>query len=283
MRARTHQQVADYGGPLDPLATKFTASTVPHPDSSAANAARPGKDGFARLFNGKNLAGWTGDSKYWSVEDGAITGRADGSLKLNRFITWKGSTIRNFELRVKVKVTPGGNSGIQYRGRPRPDMALDYVSGYQCDIVADIPSFKGMAYEERGRRILAHTGEKVIVDPHGQPWIVGDFPIQEFEPNKWHDYRVLVRGNHLQHWINDHPTAEVLDFDADGRSMEGVLGFQVHQGPPMKIQIKDILIKHLPDNVPLEEFEDHPIPRGSKSVRPQGKLPPDWQPKVYGE
>ncbi len=283
MRERTTQVVAEVGGPLDPLQGEFRQSTVPHPEASALVSANPGKDGFVSVFNGKSLQGWVGDKKYWSVEDGALTGVTDGSLKMNRFITWKHSTIRNFEIQVKVKVTEGGNSGIQYRGTSRPDLGLDVVTGYQCDVVAKVPEYNGMLYEEKGRRILSHTGEKVIVDPDGQPWVVGTMEVKEFAPDEWHDYRVLVEGNHHQHWIDGHQTADLYDFDEEGRALEGVLAVQVHVGPAMKIQYKDFKIKHLPDDLPLAKFEEHPIPADAYGVKPQGKLPKDWKPPVYGE
>jgi arylsulfatase A-like enzyme len=283
MRARTDERVEQLGGPLDPLRGKFTASTVPHPEASAMVGARAGQDGFVSVFNGNNLRQWAGDSKYWSVEDGALTGVTDGSLKMNRFITWKFSTIRNFELHAKVKVTPGGNSGIQYRGKSAPERGLDVVTGYQCDVVADNPNYNGMLYEEKGRRILSHTGEKVIVDTEGQPWVVGKFPVKEFEPGKWHDYRVVVEGNHHRHWIDGHPTADLIDLDEQGRSLEGVLAVQVHVGPEMKIQYKDFRIKHLPDDLPLQTAADHPIPADAYGVRPQGRLPKNWKPPVYGK
>lgn len=283
MRDRTTKQVAEYGGPLDLLTGKFTSSTVPHPEASAAVTVQPGKDGFVNLFNGRNLNGWEGDPEYWSVKDGAITGVTDGSLKMNRFLTWTGSTIRNFDLQVKVKVTPGGNSGIQYRGLSRPEIGLDIVSGYQCDVVANTPEYNGMLYEERGRRILSHTGEKVIIDTEGQPWVVDKLPFKEFAPGEWHDYRVLVRGNHHQHWIDGHPTADLIDLDEKGRAFEGVLAVQVHVGPAMTIQYKDFKIKHLPDDMPLLKAEDCPIPDDAYGVKPQGKLPAGWTAPVYGE
>lgn len=281
MRNRTDERVREYGGPIDPLKQKFVASTDPHPTASAA--ASPSVEGFVNVFNGKNLNGWAGDRTYWSVEEGALTGTTDGMLKMNRFITWKGSTIRNFDLQVKVKVTEGGNSGLQYRGQMRPDLGLDVVSGYQCDVVANNPNYNGMLYEEKGRRILSHTGEKVIVDASGQPWVVGKMPVKSFQPGQWHDYRVLVRGNHHQHWIDGHKTADLIDFDENGRALEGVLAVQVHVGPAMKIQYKDFKIKHLPDDLPLEKANEHPIPDDAYGVRPQGRLPKDWKPPVYGE
>ncbi|MEX0824594.1 MAG: sulfatase-like hydrolase/transferase [Pirellulaceae bacterium] len=281
MRQRTRQRVAELGGPLDPLKGTFNASTVPHPEAAAAVTIKPGPDGFVRLFDGRTLRNWEGDTQYWSVEEGALTGVTDGSLKMNRFITWKGSTIRNFDLRVKVKVSAGGNSGIQYRGTSRPDLGLDVVTGYQCDVVANNPNYNGMLYEEKGRRILSHTGEKVVVDPEGQPWVVDTMPVKEFAADEWHDFRVLVRANHHQHWIDDHPTADLVDLDENGRALEGVLAVQVHVGPAMKVQFKDFRIKHLPDDLPLHKTEDHPIPDGAVSVRPQGNLPKDWKPRVY--
>ncbi len=113
MRLRTTARVKQLGGPLDPPRAKFTPSTTPFPTASAEVSASVDKDGFVRVFDGKSLRNWIGDRRYWSVKDGAITGVTDGSLKKNRFLTWKHSTIRNFDLRVKVKVTAGGNSGIQ--------------------------------------------------------------------------------------------------------------------------------------------------------------------------
>lgn len=283
MRSRTDAAIALYGGPIEAPKVAFEASTPAHPEASAAVSVRPGKDGFVNLFNGNSLNGWEGDRKYWSVEDGAITGKTDGSLDANRFLSWKGSTIRNFDLRVKVKISPGGNSGIQYRGEMRPEVGLDIVDGYQCDIVANQPRYHGMLYEERGRRILAHTGEKVIVAADGQPWITGTMEVKEFPPDEWQDFRVLVRGNHHQHWVNGHPTVDVIDLDEKGRAGEGVLAVQVHVGPAMKVQFKDFRIKHLPDDLPLEPAVDHLIPKGSAGVRPQGRLPADWVPPLFGE
>lgn len=283
MRQRLAERVEQLGGPLQPLKGTFNASTVPHPEASAMVGARADKEGFVHVFDGRTLRPWSGDPQYWSVKDGALTGTTDGSLKSNHFITWKFSTIRNFDLQVKVKVTPGGNSGIQYRGTSRPDLGLDIVSGYQCDVVADNPDYNGMLYEEKGRRILSHTGERVVVDANGQGWVIGTMPVREFEAGQWHDYRVLVRGNHHQHWIDGHMTADLIDLDAKNRALEGVLAVQVHVGPPMTIQYKDFKIKHLPDDLPLEKAEDHPIPADAYGVRPQGRLPKDWKPPIYGQ
>ncbi|MEM0924908.1 MAG: sulfatase-like hydrolase/transferase [Planctomycetota bacterium] len=267
MRHRTNERVQELGGKIDPFQGKFTKSTVPNP--KAAGSLLDG-NGFQSIFDGKTLRGWSGDSKYWSVKDGAITGVTDGTLKTNRFLTFEKSTVRNFELTVKVKVSPGGNSGIQYRGLSRPDLGLDVVTGYQCDVVAEVPGYNGMLYDEKGRRILARTGQKVIIDTEGQPWVTETMPTRTFEPGQWHDFRVLVKGNHHQHWIDGQMTVDVVDLDPVGRALEGVLAVQVHVGPTMQIQYKDFKLKHLPDDLPLKSAEETAIPDSAKKVVPQG-------------
>ena len=230
--------------------------------------------GFEAIFNGRDLTGWEGNADYWSVQDGCLTGVTDGSLKHNRFIIWRGGTLKNFELRVQVKVTPGGNSGLNYRSQARPDLGEEVVTGYQCDVVPKRPDYNGMLYEERGRRILAHAGEKVIIDSDGQPWVVGQFPIQEFPAGEWHDYRVLVQGNHHQHWIDDHPTVDVIDLDEEHRALEGIFAVQVHVGPAMRIQYRDFFVKHLPDDLPIVSRDEATIPASAVKVVPQGKDKP---------
>lgn len=230
--------------------------------------------GFKAIFNGRDLTGWEGSPQYWKAADGCLTGTVDGTLKYNRFIIWRGGTLKNFELRAQVKVSPGGNSGINYRSTSRPDLGEWVVTGYQCDVVANRADYNGMLYEERGRRILAHTGEKVIIDPKGQPWVVGALPLKEFPAGQWHAFRVVVEGNRHRHWIDGHPTVEVIDLDLKGRKLEGILAVQVHVGPAMTIQYKDIFLKHLPDDLPILTAEQAKIPPSAVQVVPQGKDKP---------
>lgn len=259
-------------------------SAVMAEDNATLPPAVPGKDGFVSLFSGNDLEGWTFDATYWSVQDGAITGKTDGMLKRNHFITWAGPSVRNFDLRLKVRMSDVGNSGIQYRSTVLPPKeGENVVSGYQCDIVTKNAGYHGMLYEERGRRILSHAGEKVVVDPGAQPWVVGKFPIKAPAAGHWQEIRILAEGNNVRHWIDGRPTADLIDLDEKGRSLEGVLAMQVHVGPVMQVQFKDILIKHLPDDLPLVQPADLEIPADAYGVRPQAKLPTDWKPPVYGE
>ena len=169
---------------LLPGLASFSTARADEPQPAAPPA------GFQAIFSGQDLSGWEGSPDYWSVKDGCLTGVTDGSLKYNRFIIWRGGALKNFELRVKVKVTAGGNSGLNYRSQHRPDLGDGVVTGYQCDVVPGRADYNGMLYEERGRRILAHTGEKVIIDVKGQPWVVGKLDVKEFKAGQWQKNKV---------------------------------------------------------------------------------------------
>ena len=282
MRGLTDQRVQELGGPLSPMKSPLSKSTDPHPVSAAQVANRPGGDGFANLIGpGNRIRNWSGDEKLWSQKDGVLIGETDGSLKMNRFLTWKAATVQNFDLRVKVRISKRGNSGIHYRAMSRPDLGLDVVTGYQCDIVAGRSRHNGQLHEEGGRKILAHAGEKVVADPPGGQWVTGTFEVREVESGKWNEYRVLAEGNRIRQWINGHPTADFIDMNQNKQTFEGVLALQVHKGPPMKVEFKEIRIKHLPDDLPVLKLKDHPIPKGSTGVQPQGKLPKNWKSPVY--
>ena len=110
-----------------------------------------------------------------------------------------------------------------------------------------------------------------IIDAEGQPWVVGEFPLKEFKPGEWHDFRVLVEATTISTGSTAIPTVDVIDLDEKSRTLEGVLGVQVHVGPPMKIQYRDFFLKHLPDDLPIITPEQAKIPASAVKVVPQGQ------------
>jgi 3-keto-disaccharide hydrolase len=217
-----------------------------------------------KLFNGKDLTGWEGNPKLWSVQDGAITGKtgedADTKIKHNTFLVWKGGNVADFELTLKYRIEKG-NSGIQYRSKLQtPGEFGPIVGGYQADFEAG-KKFSGILYEERGRGILAERGQETKVvaqakdatDPKSKDFkvettgSVGDSDeIQSSIKNEdWNEYKVIAKGNHLQHFINGKKTVDVTDEDSAHAAKEGILALQIHQGPPMVVQFKDIVLKDL--------------------------------------
>jgi hypothetical protein len=123
-----------------------------------------------------------------------------------------------------------------------------------------------MLYHERGRGIVAMHGQKVIVDGSGDKWITGTTgPVQQIKLDDWNTFEIIATGNKLVHKLNGQVCAEIIDHHEDGRLLKGVVALQVHRGPAMRVQVKDIELKHLPAGG-LLSVEDAPIPADAKKV-----------------
>jgi hypothetical protein len=213
-------------------------------------AAAEAEPGFESLFDGKTLQGWEGKKEFWSVEDGAITGRTtkEQPAKGNTFLIWRGGQLADFDLRLKWRMADEGfgNSGIQYRS---VESAGFVVGGYQADM--DLGnSFTGILYEERGRGILARRCLKTIVHEDGKTENAGPTCdekelLASIKKGGWNEYVIIAQGNHLIQKLNGLVTVDVTDNQAAKRRMEGILALQLHAGPPMLVQFKDIRLKHL--------------------------------------
>jgi hypothetical protein len=199
------------------------------------------------LFDGKTLEGWKGNDTFWSVKDGAITGQTTEAnpTKGNTFLIWQGGDVGDFELKFKFRI-PNGNSGIQYRST---DHGNHVVGGYQADIEAG-EKYIGILYEERGRGILAERTQKVEIGADGKKQVVGSTGenkeiLASIKKGEWNDMEVIAKGNHLIHKINGHTTIDVTDNQSDKAKSSGILALQLHAGPPMIVQFKDIELKKL--------------------------------------
>jgi hypothetical protein len=203
--------------------------------------------GFESLFNGRDLSGWDGNPKFWSVRDGAITGQttSENPTQGNTFLIWRNGTVEDFELRLSYRIV-GGNSGIQYRSK---DLGNWVAGGYQADFEAG-KMFSGIVYEEKGRGILAKRGEKTVVGADGKVTVTGSVGKSDeiqaaIKSEDWNEYLVIARGNHLVHLINGRITSEVTDEEPGKRASSGILALQLHAGPPMLVQFKAIQLKRL--------------------------------------
>ena len=213
------------------------------------------------LFNGTDLTGWDGNKELWSVKDGTITGTTGADpadpkksvLKHNTFLVWRDGKVKDFELTLSYKIV-NGNSGIQYRST---ELAAGpqgpVISGYQADFEAGT-KYSGILYEEKARGILALRGESVTIkegaDPK-KPELVKGAPVGDnaaiqaaIKSEDWNEYRIVAKGGHLQHFINGNKTVDVQD-DTTAGAKEGLLALQIHVGPPMVVQFKDIKLKTL--------------------------------------
>lgn len=211
------------------------------------------EEGFTPIFDGKTLDGWKGDPRFWSVEDGAITGQTseDNPTEHNTFLIWQNGQPGDFILRFEYRfVGPKGNSGVQYRSFQKPDEWEKWVvGGYQADFEAG-DRYSGILYGERFRGILADRGHKTVVGADHKPKIVEEFgdskDLQKYvKKGDWNTYEISAQGFHFVHKINGQRMSEMTDEDTEQRRADGILALQVHQGPPMKIQVRNIRLKRL--------------------------------------
>jgi hypothetical protein len=230
------------------------------------------QDGFKPLFNGKDLSGWDGNPELWKVENGEIVGTTTGpeQLAYNQFLIWRGGKVKNFELKAKIR-QKGNNTGIQYRSSENTDKKWS-IRGYQCDIHPNAP-YRAMMYEEGGRGIVSQNGQSVVIDPSGVKWLATERDLVEADVAEWHEYTVIAQGNRLIHKIDGKLATDLLDFESAKRSLEGILAFQIHRGPAMNVQIKDVLLKELPEGGVID-FANSPIPSDAQIIEakaPKGK------------
>ena len=218
--------------------------------SPALNAEDQKKDdGFKAIFDGKTLDGWEGKD-FWSVKDGAITGQTTSEKPTsgNTFLVFK-DQVKDFELRLKFRIV-GGNSGIQYRSENVGDFV---VKGYQADFDAS-NGYIGILYGERtGRGIICPRGQKLLIKENGTA--EGDKQnlgktcdekefLDSIKKEDWNEYVIIAKGNHLVQKINGFTTVDVTDEHKDAVA-EGIIALQLHAGPPMLVQFKDIELKEL--------------------------------------
>lgn len=225
--------------------------------AEASDTAADRKDGFVALFDGKSLKGWDGNPKLWSVADGVIQGKTSDSdpLKQNEFLIWEG-TAADFVLRLEFRVADRGvgNSGVQYRSQRFPDAGRWAAGGYQADIERT-NQYMGILYEERGRGILALRGEEVILSEAPERFkkqVVGSVGdpaaiVKGVKAGEWQTLEVTAIGNKLEHKINGRTTVRVIDNDAAHAATEGLIALQLHQGPEMQIDFRNIRLKRISD------------------------------------
>lgn len=208
------------------------------------------KEGYVQMFDGKTLKGWEGDSTYWRVENGIVVGEITPAtlLKTNSFLIWRAGVTGDFELKTDFQITTEGNSGINYRSEEVPGVPFG-LKGYQADIDGK-NKYTGLNYEERGRAFLARRGEKAKIETGKEPVVIAQIGTEESLLSKiksagWNEYHLIVKGNHFQHYINGVLMSDFTDEDTAHRKSTGLLGVQVHVGPPMKVQYRNMRIKKI--------------------------------------
>jgi hypothetical protein len=214
-------------------------------------------NGFTPIFDGKTLNGWEGDPKYWRVENGEIIGEITPAtiIKVNTFLIYTKQQPGDFILKAEYRISAKGNSGINYRST-RVDTLPYALKGYQADLDGKdkynlgYPRYSGQNYEERGRQFLAPRGQRTLIETGKAPRLLDSLGtkaelLSHIKFDDWNELMIVVKGNNMKHYINGTLMSEVTDNDIPNRKMSGLIGVQVHVGPPMKIEYRNVVIRKL--------------------------------------
>lgn len=232
------------------LTTSFAFAAEP-----IAPAAPPEPEGMIKLFNGKDLTGWDGDTRLWAAKDGAIHGETtpEKQTKGNTFLIYVGDQdkpveFKDFELRLSFRIDHG-NAGVQYRSTHLVENKNNkwVVKGYQAE-VENTPGKVGFLYHESGRGWLVNVGDKMVISEDGKKEVAGklgnkDEIAKTYKKSDWNDYVIICKGNHVQHFLNGIQTIDLIDNDQKAAPKSGIIALQIHAGPPMWVEYKDIRLK----------------------------------------
>jgi len=206
--------------------------------------------GFKHILTDDTFKKWKGNRDYWRFENGVLIGEITKDNPLEgdfSFLVWD-ELVKDFELKVEYRISSRGNSGIYYRSNFRSDRQ-DVLLGYQADMDG-INQWTGALYENfknRGHQGLALKGQVIHVGEDDTRELIGSTGNTEMlasfiNDGRWNEYHIIARDNTIIQMINGHVMSVVID-DAQNRVLEGHLGVQLHQGPPMKVQFRNMRLR----------------------------------------
>ena len=207
-------------------------------------AAARSEEGFAPMFNGKDLSGWEQKGAWWSAADGVLKAESTAATPLasNNHLIWRGGTPGDFEMRVEFRLSKGANSGIQIRS----ENAFERDTGYQADMNGG-GNFAGFLYHPK-MHLVGARGARVTIDADGKKEerrFADAAELQKlFKTEDWNAYRVVCKGPTITVYLNGALTTQVTDFRSD-TPRQGVITLQLHKGPPMKIEYRNLRIREL--------------------------------------
>ena len=197
-----------------------------------------------RLFNGTDLTGWDGAPGWWRVEDGALTSEStpEKPCKQCNYLVWKGGAPGDFDLVAEFRLSAEANSGIQIRSERRPNWD---TYGYQADMTGD-GKLVGFVYHHK-RGLIAGRGQSVTIGADGKKseQVIADAGelLKVFRKGEWNTYRIVCRGPETALYVNGTMMCRFTDRDAASAAASGIIALQMHPGPPMKVQFRNLRLK----------------------------------------
>lgn len=198
------------------------------------------------LFNGKDLSGWEGDFNWWKVEDGLLTAEStpDKPCEKSNYLTWTGGQPADFQFDCDFKLSTEGNSGIQIRSEPRPGFD---TWGYQADMTGN-GDLIGYVYHHK-HKLVAQRGEKVTLSADGERTATRfadeEALLGHFRKEDWNHYQIVCEGRRITLSLNGVVMCEITDLSETALTREGIIALQMHRGPAMKVQFKNITLRYI--------------------------------------
>lgn len=210
---------------------------------AAMNTLTPAEQaaGWRLLFDGRTTGGWHGYSSPgmpagWQVVDGALTRVSEAADIVTD------EQFKNFELSLDWKIAPGGNSGIFYRAAPGSKEI--YYSAPEMQVLDDSRHPDGQSQlTSAGADYGLYPAPRGVVKPAGQ----------------WNTVRILVNGNHVEHWLNGKKivsyelgsvdwlqrvaNSKFKEWPEYGKAAQGFIGLQEHGA---RVAYRNIKVRVLP-------------------------------------
>jgi hypothetical protein len=203
------------------------------------------EDKFEPIFNGKDLTGWEGLSGGWKVEDGCIVGEStpENPCKRSHYLYYSGGNLDNFHLKLQFRLQgKGSNSGIQFRSEKRPNWD---TYGYQADVDGSGKWVGCLYHHSRAAVVERGFDNKIAADGTAEKKQFADPKelLKLYKPGEWNEYEIIADGTIITLLINGKMMCRVDDQSAKDAPKTGILALQMHQGPPMKVEFKNIEMK----------------------------------------
>ena len=211
-----------------------------------AAACGQAADEYLPIFDGESLHGWTGDARFWSVQDGVLVGESTAETPCRRstYLTLDGSDFADFELLLEFRFDVG-NSGVQFRSQR---VGHHVMVGYQADLESG-PTSTGTLYDQFGRGVIGPRGERVTIPAAGEPsaarFADEGALLETVRQDQWTELRVLAVGRNVKIWIDGMLTSDVTDDHAVLSRSHGAIGLQLHSGPPMRVEFRELRLRDL--------------------------------------
>jgi hypothetical protein len=203
-------------------------------------AGHPTNNKAVKLFNGYNFEGWKADSNYFYIKDSTINGGTiQHPIEDMVWLTTR-NEYSNFELDVDVKILGGDeeekypNGGIWFRCHPDEEGML---IGYEADMMINDEVEDSIWWGSLHDPFRRDFDEFNIVGNQ-------DSLRRVYKPDDWNHFKIYCNGPHIKIWLNDFLTADFTETD-NSVETSGIIGLQLHDGPPCKVWYKNVVLKEL--------------------------------------